>query len=183
MTFAISAQAASSELQNPSKMVAEALSELPKTLPRAPREVPGASRRPLRSGPRRFQRHLSSARGLRSTSEAALKAFRGRFGCKLRAPSLLFFVFSLPLAAAFLPRVVGVLLLLFDVALVLRATVFLAFRCYGGAVVASVLSAKDALAFRCNGSASLRANEGRTKPLGARSTYSVIRATMQVVNR
>ena len=78
---------------------------------------------------------------------------------------------------------VGVLLLLFDVASVLRATVFLAFRCYGGAVVASVLSAKDALAVRCNGSASLRANEGRTKPLGARSTYSVIRATMQVVNR
>ena len=61
---------------------------------------------------------------------------------------------------------VGVLLLLFDVASVLRATVFLAFRCYGGAVVASVLSAKDALAFRCNGSASLRANEGRAKPLG-----------------
>ena len=78
---------------------------------------------------------------------------------------------------------VGVLLLLFDVASVLRATVFLAIRCYGGAVVASVLSAKDALAFRCNGSASLRANEGRTKPLGARSTYSVIKATMQVVNR
>ena len=39
---------------------------------------------------------------------------------------------------------VGVLLLLFDVALVLRATVFLAFRCYGGALVASVLRAKDA---------------------------------------
>ena len=78
---------------------------------------------------------------------------------------------------------VVVLLLLFDVALVLRATVFLAFRCYGGALVASVLSSKDALAFRCNGSASLRANEGRTKPLRARSTYSVIRATMQVVNR
>ena len=94
--FAISAQAASSELQSPSKMVSETLSELPKTLPRAPREVPGASRRPLRSGPRRFQRHLSSARGLRSTSEAALKAFRGRFWCKLRAPSLLFFVLSCP---------------------------------------------------------------------------------------
>ena len=78
---------------------------------------------------------------------------------------------------------VGVLLLLFDVASVLRAKVFLAFRCCGGAVVASVLSAKDALAFRCNGSASLRANEGRTKPLGARSTYSVIRATMQQVDR
>ena len=136
MTFAISAQAASAELQNPSEMVSETLSELPKTLPRAPREVPGASRRPLRSGPRRFQRHLSSARGLRSTSEAALKAFRGRFWCKLRAPSLLFFVFSLPQAAAFLPCVVGVLLLLFDVALVLRATVFLAFRCYRGALVA-----------------------------------------------
>ena len=57
---------------------------------------------------------------------------------------------------------VGVLLLLLDVALVLRATVFLAFRCYGGAVVASVLSAKDALAVRCSGSASLRANEGRS---------------------
>ena len=80
---------------------------------------------------------------------------------------------------------VGVLLLLFDVASVLRAIVFLACprRCYGGAVVASVLSAKDAFAFRCNGSASLRANEGRTKQLGARSTYSVIRATMQRVNR
>ena len=62
---------------------------------------------------------------------------------------------------------VGVLLLLFDVASVLRATVFLALRCYGGAVVASVLSAKDSLTFRCNGIASLRANEGRTKPLGA----------------
>ena len=96
MTFAISAQVASSEVQKPSEMVSETLSELPKTLPRAPREVPGASRRPLRSGPRRFQRHLSSARGLRSTSEAALKAFWGRFGCKLRAPSLLFFVFSCP---------------------------------------------------------------------------------------
>ena len=80
---------------------------------------------------------------------------------------------------------VGVLLLLFDVASVLRAIVFLACprRCYVGAVVASVLSAKDALAFRCNGSASLRANEGRTKPLVARSTYSVIRATMQQVNK
>ena len=78
---------------------------------------------------------------------------------------------------------VGVLLLLFDVASVLRATVFLAFRCYGGVVVAPVPSAKYALAFRCNGSASLRANEGRTKPLGVRSTYSVIRATMQQVNR
>ena len=96
VTFAISAQAASSELQNPSKMVSETLSDLPKTLPRAPREVPGASRRPLRSGPRRFQRHLSSARDLRSTLEAALKAFRDRFWCKLRAPSLLFFVFSCP---------------------------------------------------------------------------------------
>ena len=183
MTVAISAQVASSELQNPSEMVSETLSELPKTLPRAPREVPGASRRPLRSGPRRFQRHLSSARDLRSTSEAALKAFRARFGCKLRAPSLLFFVFSCPWLLLSGLVWVGVLLLLFDVALVLRATVFLAFRCYGGAVVASVLSAKDALAFRCNGSASLRANEGRTKPLGARSTYSVIRATMQQVNR
>ena len=50
--------------------------------------------------------------------------------------------------------------------MVLRTTVFFAFRGYGGAVVASVLSAKDALAFRCNGSASLRANEGRTKLLG-----------------
>ena len=39
---------------------------------------------------------------------------------------------------------VGVLLLLFDVASVLRATVFVAFRCYGGAVVASVPRAKDA---------------------------------------
>ena len=72
------------------------LSELHKTLPRAPQEVPGASRRPLRSGPRRFQRHLSSARGLRSTSEAALRAFRARFGYKFRAPSLLFFVLSCP---------------------------------------------------------------------------------------
>ena len=80
VTFAISAQAASSELQNPCKMVSETLSELPKTIPRALREVPGASRRPLRSGPRRFQRHLSSARDLRSTSEAALKAFRPVLG-------------------------------------------------------------------------------------------------------
>ena len=39
---------------------------------------------------------------------------------------------------------VGVLLLLFDVASVLRATVSLAFRCYGGAVVASVMRVKDA---------------------------------------
>ena len=114
--------------------------------------------------------------------EAALKAFGDRFWCKLRAPSLLFFVFSCPWPLLS-GLVCGVLLLLFDVASVLRATVFLAFRCYGGAVVASVLSAKDALAVRCNGSASLRANEGRTKPLGARSTYSVIRVTMQVVNR
>ena len=96
VTCAISAQVASSELQNPSKMVSETLSELPKTLPRAPREVPGASRRPLRSGPRRFQRHLSSARDLRSTSEAALKAFQNCFCCKSKAPSLLFFVFSCP---------------------------------------------------------------------------------------
>ena len=73
----------------------------------------------------------------------------------------------LSLAAAFWSRGVGVLLLLFDVASVLRATVFLAFRCYGGAVVASVLSAKDALAFLCNGSVSLRPNEGRPKLLGA----------------
>ena len=160
------------------------LSELPKTLPRAPWEIPGASRRPLRSGPRRFQRHLSSARDLRSTSEAALRVFRSSFRAKLRAPSLFFFFcFFLSLADAFWPRVVGVLLLLFDVASVLRAIAFWACRCYGGAVVASVLSAKDAFAFRCNGSASLRANEGLTKPLGARSTYSVIRATIQQVNR
>ena len=78
---------------------------------------------------------------------------------------------------------VDVLLLLFDVAAVLRATVVLAFRCYGGAVVASALRAKDALALSCNGSASLRATEGRSKPRVARSTYSVIRATMQQVNR
>jgi hypothetical protein len=77
-------------------MVSETLSELRKTLPRAPREVPGASRRPLRSGPRRFQRHLSSARDLRSTLEAALKACWVRFWSTLRAPSLLFFVFSCP---------------------------------------------------------------------------------------
>ena len=96
VTFAFSAQATSSELQNPSKRVSETLSELPTTLPRAPREVPGASRRPLRSGPRRFQRHLRSARGLRSTSEAALKAFRASFRTKLRASSLLFFVLSCP---------------------------------------------------------------------------------------
>ena len=95
VTFAISAQAASSELQNPFKMVSETFSELPKTLPRAPREVPGASRRPLRSGPRRFQRHLSSARDLRSTSEAALRAFWARCWCTLRA-CLLFFAFSCP---------------------------------------------------------------------------------------
>ena len=131
VTFAISAQAGSSELQNPSNMVSETLSELPKRLPRAPREVLGASRRPLRSGPRHFQRHLSSAEGLPSTLEVALKAFRDRFWCKLRAPSLLFFLFSFPLAVAFWPRVVGVLLLLFDVASVLRATVLLAVRCYG----------------------------------------------------
>ena len=88
--FAISVHVASSELQNPSEMVSETLSELPKTLPRAPREVPGASRRPFRSGPRRFQMHLSSARSLRSTSEAALKAFQASFRTKLRAPSLVF---------------------------------------------------------------------------------------------
>ena len=39
---------------------------------------------------------------------------------------------------------VGVPLLLFHVASVLRAKVFLAFRCYGGAVVDSVPRAKDA---------------------------------------
>ena len=143
VTVAISAQVASSELQNPSEMVSETLSELPKTLPRAPREVPGASRRALRSGPRRFQRHLSSARDLRSTLEAALKASRVRFWCKLRAPSLLRCFFLL-LAAALLPRVVGVPWLRFDVASVLCAKVFLAFRCYGGTIVASVLRAKDA---------------------------------------
>ena len=182
MTFAISAQAASSELQNPSKMVSETLSELPKTLPRAPREVPGASRRPLRSGPRRFQRHLSSARGLRSTSEAALKAFRGRFGCKLRAPNLFFFVFSLALAAAFLPCVVVVLLLLFDVALVLRATVFLAFRCYGGALVACSECQRClslSLQRKCKPTCKRRSHDATW----ARSAYSVIRATMQVFNR
>ena len=53
-----------------------------------------------------------------------------------------FLCFFLPVAAALLPRVVGVQLLLFDVASVLRAIVFLAFCCYGGAVVAPVLSAK-----------------------------------------
>ena len=96
VTFAISAQATSSEVQNTPEMVSETPPELPKTLPRAPREVPGASPRPLGSGPRRLQRHLSSARDLRSTLEAALKAFRARFWCKLRAPSLLFFLFSCP---------------------------------------------------------------------------------------
>ena len=97
MTFAISAQAGSPELQNPSKMVSKTLSELPKTLPRAPREVLGASRRPLGSSPGRLQMHLSSARDLPSASEAALKAFRSRFFLyKLRAPSCLFVVFSCP---------------------------------------------------------------------------------------
>ena len=96
VTFAISAQATSSEVQNTPEMVSETPPELPKTLPRAPREVPGASPRPLGSGPRRLQRHLSSARDLRSTLEAALKAFQARFWCKLRAPSLLFFLFSCP---------------------------------------------------------------------------------------
>ena len=95
-TFAISAQATSSEVQNTPEMVSETPPELPKTLPRAPREVPGASPRPLGSGPRRLQRHLSSARDLRSTLEAALKAFRACLGGKLRAPSLLFFLFSCP---------------------------------------------------------------------------------------
>ena len=80
VTFAISAQATSSEVQNTTEMVSETPPELPKTLPRAPREVPGASPRPLGSGPRRLQSRLSSARDLRSTSEAALKAFRARFG-------------------------------------------------------------------------------------------------------
>ena len=65
-------------------------------LPRAPREVPGASRRPLRSGPRRFQRHLSNARDLRSTSEAALKAFRAHMWSKLRAPHLFSMFFLAP---------------------------------------------------------------------------------------
>ena len=96
MPFAISAQAASSEVQSTPEMVPETPPEFPKTLPRATREVPGASPRPLRSGRRRVQRHLSSAWGLRSTSEAALTAFRVRFLGKSRAPSLLFFVFSCP---------------------------------------------------------------------------------------
>ena len=94
VTFAISAQATSSEVQNTPEMVSETLPELPKTLPSAPHEVPGTSPRPLGSGPRRLQRHLSSARDLRSTLEAALRAFRARFWCKLRAPSLLFYLFS-----------------------------------------------------------------------------------------
>ena len=59
-------------------------------------------------------------------------------------PESCFLCVFLPLAAAFSPRVVGVPLLLFDVASVLRAKVFLAFRCYGGAAVDSVLRAKDA---------------------------------------
>ena len=178
MTLAISAQAASSELQHPSKMVSETLSKLPKTLPRVLREVPGASQRPPRSGPRRFQGHLSSARDLRSNSEAALKAFRARFWCKLRAPSLHVFVFSCPWP-------------------LLSSLVWSVFCCFCSTLLRFCapqfswpfvatevqLLLLFALAFRCNGSASLRANEGRTKPLGARSTYSVIRATMQQVNR
>ena len=108
----------------------------PRKNTRAPREVPGASRRPLGSGPRRLQMNFSNAWDLRSSSEAVLKAFRDRCWSKLKAPSLLISVFVLPLAVALSPRVVGVLLLLFDVALVLRATVFLAFCCYGGALVA-----------------------------------------------
>jgi len=96
VTFAISAQATSSEVQNTPEMVSETPPELPKTLPRAPREVPGASPRPLGSGPRRLQRHLSSARDLQSTLAVALKAFRARFWYKLKAPSLLFFLFSCP---------------------------------------------------------------------------------------
>ena len=96
VSLGISAQAASSEVQSTPKMVSETHLELPKTLPRAPLEVPGASPRPLGSGLRRFQKQLSSARDLRSTSEVALKAFRASFGCKLRAPSLLFFLLSCP---------------------------------------------------------------------------------------
>ena len=70
------------------------------------------------------------------------------FWSKLGTPSLLFLCCFLSLAAAFLPRVASVPLLLFGVASVLRAKVVLDFRCNAGQ----------------------RASEGRTKPLGARST-------------
>ena len=98
--------------------------------------------------------HLSSARDLRSTSEAALKAFWVCFWSKLRAQHLNFLALFLPLAAAFLLRVVGVVLFPFDIASLLRVNMFLAFRCSGGTV--------------------LRASEGLTKPLGATSTYSAL---------
>ena len=159
-------------------MVSETLSALPKTLPRAPREVPGASWRHLRSGPGRFQRHLSSARDLRSTSEAALRAFRTRFGCKLRAPSLLFFVFSCPWPL--LSDLVWSVFCCFCSTLLRFCAPQFSWPFVATEVQLLLLFA---LAFRCNGSASLRANEGRTKPLGARSTYSVIRATMQQVKK
>ena len=95
-TFATSAPAASSEVQNAPAKVSQTPPELPKTLPRAPREVPGPSPRPLGSGPRCLQRYLSSAWDLRSSSEAALKAFWDRCWSKFRTPSLFFSVFSFP---------------------------------------------------------------------------------------
>ncbi len=78
---------------------------------------------------------------------------------KIKSPESSFPCSFLSLAAALLPRVVGMPLLLFGIASVLRAKVVLDVRCYGGAV--------------------LRASEGRRKPLGAASTYtqpSVLRA-------
>ena len=138
-------------------------------------------RRPLRKGGTLEQLYVNISKHTNVHRKKRVGGCREAF--RIKSPESSFPVLFLPLAAAFLPRVVGVLLLLFDVALVLHATVFLALRCYRGSLVASVLNAKDALAFRCNGSVRLRANDGRTKPLGARPTYSVIRATMQQVNR
>ena len=116
------------------------------------------------------------------TFEGPRKLLGARFWCKLRAPSLLFFAFSCPWLL--LARLVWSVFCCFCSTLLWFCVPQFSWPFVATEVhLLLVLSAKDALAFRCNGSASLRANEDRAKPLGARSTYSVIRATIQQVNR
>ncbi len=72
---------------------------------------------------------LESTLGAQHASEVPLGAFWHLFLPQIRVPILLFFSASLPLFAASSLRVVVTLLLIFDVASVLRAFLASASRC------------------------------------------------------
>ena len=142
------------------------LLKTPQELPKSSPERPRSSLKHPQSTPRRPQRvsgPLQSAQRREKERTSEKKRPPESVLARIRAPILRFFATLLSRFALSLLRVVFASLLLFDVASVLRAFV--------------------ASASRCSGRAQPRANEGHAKPLGAESTNSVIRATMQKVNR